>query len=80
MLHIRTLEHIRKCIKHIHISVFLLVFLLCPHFDTLDTVGTSHYQPATDLLAHSEHIYPQSHQNLKGIIGASWVCHLYGAM
>ena len=43
--------------------MFLLVFLLSPHSDTLDTVGNSHYQPATDLLAHSEHIYPQSHKS-----------------
>ena len=42
---------------------FLLVFLsLCPHSDTLDTVGSGHYQPATDLV-HSEHIYPQSHKS-----------------
>ena len=47
---------------YIH-QCFLLVFLLCPHSDTLDTMGSSHYQPATDLLAHSEHIYPQSHKS-----------------
>ena len=54
---------------YIH-QCFLLVFLLCAHSDTLDTVRSSHYQPATDLLAHSEHTYPQSHKssNLVGTL------------
>ena len=43
--------------------MFFAGFLLSPHSDTLDTVGSSHYQPATDLLAHNECTYPQSHKS-----------------
>ena len=48
---------------HSYINVFSQVFLLYSYSDTLDTVVSSHYQPATDLLAHSEHIYPQNHKS-----------------